>query len=328
MVPILKSLFPHANVSMLLRSYTKDVASGAEGLSEILAYDHNGKLKSFFEMLRELRLGRYDLAIIAFPRFRISLLLWLAGIPARLGTGYRWYSFLFNLRVFEHRKVGQKHESEYNLGLLKGLGVEPPVPPKPAVRFSEEDRLVALALMHELGIQKDDPWIILHPGSGGSARDWKAQNFGALATHLAEKGFTVAVTGGPGEDSLVAEVVKCSNGGGVPVVNRLNLKQLAALISFARLFVSNSTGPLHIASAVGTPVIGFYPDIPACSAVRWGPLTDRRVVFIPNRKNCPLCIGGECRSDLCMDQIRVEDVAKAALKLAARSRNLQPIETN
>lgn len=301
---------------MLLRTYTKDIAAGYEGLSEVLTYDHNGKPKSFFEMLRELKLGQYDLAIVAFPRFRIALLLFLAGVLTRVGTGYRWYSFLFNKKVFEHRKTGERHESQYNLGLLKGLGLKSQLSVKPSITVLEEDRLAALSVMHEMGIQRGNRWLILHPGSGGSARDWRPENFGRLANVLTKEGFKVAITGGPGENAIVNQVVDYSEGTGIAVVNRLNLKELAAFISEADLFVSNSTGPLHIAAAVGTPVIGFYPDIVVCSHRRWGPLSERKKVFAPDRTKCPLCRGGECRSNVCMDQIEVSEVVEAARELA------------
>lgn len=293
---------------MLLRTYTKDLAAGYDGLSEILTYDHEGNPKSFLEVLRELKRGDYDLAIVAFPRFRIALLLLLAGISVRVGTGFRWYSFLFNRRVYEHRKTGERHESEYNLGLLRAVGVQSRLPMRPLLKVSEEDQLAALAVMHEIGIQRGEPWAILHPGSGGSARDWKAENFGRLANVLSQEGYKVVVTGGPGESEIVRRTVQSSENKGIAVVGRLRLKELAAFISRADFLVANSTGPLHIAAAVGTPVIAFYPDIPACSEKRWGPLTERKKVFVPERSKCSLCQGRECRSNVCMDQIEVSNV--------------------
>ncbi|MBI3004626.1 MAG: glycosyltransferase family 9 protein [Ignavibacteriales bacterium] len=311
---------------MLLRNYTKDIASGYEGLSEVLTYDHAGKPKSFLEMLHELKRGRYDLAIVAFPRFRIALLLLIAGIPVRVGTGYRWYSFLFNRKVFEHRKTGERHESEYNVGLLRGLGLENGRSANPRLKVLEEDRLAALTVMHESGIQRGEPWVILHPGSGGSARDWSPENFGRLAKALHDDGYKVVITGGPGENEIVQQVVNHSEGKGVPVVGRFQLRELAAFISFAGLFVANSTGPLHIAAAVGTPVIGFYPDIPACSVKRWGPLSEQKKIFVPDRSKCPLCQGGDCRSNICMEQIAVDNVVEAVRELISTPKSVS-IET-
>ncbi len=118
-VEALKSNFPNAHVTMLVNSYTSILV---EDIAGTLLYDRDGKPRPFFEMLREIRNAHFDAVVIAYPRFRIALLLRLAGIPVRIGTGYRWYSFLFNKRIYEHRKTVEKHEAEYNLSLLKGLG--------------------------------------------------------------------------------------------------------------------------------------------------------------------------------------------------------------
>lgn len=96
------------------------------------------------------------------------------------------------------------------------------------------------------------------------------------------------------------------------------LKVLAAFLGNAELFVSNSTGPLHIAAATGTPVIAFYPPILACSPRRWGPLSDRKAVFMADNVVCPRCKGGPCQGNDCMDQIKVGEVLNAARNLISR----------
>jgi ADP-heptose:LPS heptosyltransferase len=93
------------------------------------------------------------------------------------------------------------------------------------------------------------------------------------------------------------------------------LKELAAFIGSARLFISNSTGPLHIAAAVGTPVIAFYPPIRECSQRRWGPLTEKKMLFTADNALCERCKGGPCQGNDCMDQITVDRVVQAARKL-------------
>ena len=114
---------------------------------------------------------------------------------------------------------------------------------------------------------------------------------------------------------VVEQVIKRSDGVALPSVGRLSLKELAAFISFARLFVSNSTGPLHIAAAVGVPVIAFYPPIRECSPRRWGPLAEQKAVFVADNALCERCRGGPCQGDDCMDQITVEQALGAARKL-------------
>ena len=315
LIRVLRKNFSTARISFLARTYTEDIVQGQPGLNEVISYDHEGVRKSFLVMLSELRHSGFDLAIVAFPRFRIALLLWLARVPMRVGSGYRWYSILFNKRVYEHRKTAMRHEFEYNLSLLRELGcdIDPDITPKMSIdsgvlRSAEDER-------RRLQLSDKDIVAILHPGSGGSARDWSAVNFGLLAIRLTKLGWKVVVTGARGEESLVREVLSQSGAWITSSVGILSLKEMAAFIQSADLFVSNSTGPLHIAAAVGTPVIGFYPPIVACSPQRWGPVTEKKFVFVPDRIQCGLCKGDECRGNVCMDQIKVDQVEEAAKQL-------------
>jgi heptosyltransferase-2 len=255
--------------------------------------------------------------VVSYPTFRLALLMFLSGIPVRVGTGYRWYSFLFNRRVYEHRKTAEKHELEYNLSLLSALGVPDPAPIPPSIVLSDDDVQEAARVAAELGLTTSTPRVVLHPGSGGSAREWSAESFGGLGMKLAAMGYDVVVTGGPGEDELVHSVVKRIGVSARAWVNRGSLKTLGAFIRDSALFVSNSTGPLHIAAAVGTPVIGLYPPILACSPTRWGPYTHKKAVFVPDARQCPRCRGGACRGNDCLELITVDQVLDAAQRLLA-----------
>ncbi|MGD0035670.1 MAG: glycosyltransferase family 9 protein [Bacteroidota bacterium] len=311
-IEALKQNFPNARIAMLLNSYT---ASLAEGIADVLYYNKEEALKPFFEMLAELRHARFDAVVVAFPRFRVALLLWLARIPVRIGTGYRWYSFLFNKKIFEHRKTVEKHEAEYNLSLLEGLGCTISSKPEANIVISEQERKKASDIRKSIGILDADLLILLHPGSGGSARDWKPENFSLLAYELKKRGFYVVITGGKAEIELVHSVTQNAGEGVKSFVSNLSLREFAAFIQTARLFVANSTGPLHIAAAVGTPVVGFFAPIHVMSPKRWGPLTNKKAIFVPDPMQCPRCKGGKCQGNDCMEQITVKQVLEAAVKL-------------
>lgn len=319
MIDALKARYPSARIGFLVRSYTREIVSGRDGLNLVLLYDDDrGVEKPLRKILAELRRHRFDAIIVTYPTFRLALLAYLAGIPVRVGTGYRWYSLLFNRRIYEHRKTAEKHEAEYNLSLLTAVGCQPGTNVKPVLETGGDALREAETVLEEHGLRAN-PFVILHPGSGGSARDWRPAHFGTLAARLHETGIRVLVTGGPGEEALLAQVRADSNGTATILRRPLSLKVLAALIKSAAVFVSNSTGPLHIAAAVGTPVVAFYPPIRQCSSARWGPLTDRKIIFEPSAADCPRCKGGACQSDVCMESIRVEDVQKAVLSLMRSS---------
>jgi heptosyltransferase-3 len=318
MAEVLKQNFPHVHLTLLVRRSTAELVEGNRFVDQILFYDDGKNFVPFFHLLTLLRRQRFDVVIHTYPRIRLALITWLANIPLRVGTGYRWYSFLFNKKVYEHRKYAERHELDFNCNLLKVLGcnVDEYRAPHLDVQPLALDKV--RTMIGEMGIPTNCRLVILHPGSGGSARDWSPEKFGALARKLSElPNVKVLLTGGNAENNLVAKVQLAA---GVPLysmVNALSLKEYAALASLASLFVGNSTGPLHIAAAVGTPVIGLYPQIPALSARRWGPVTEKKAVFTPKNKppDCRRCDGVKGSVCECMETISVEEVFDAGKRL-------------
>jgi heptosyltransferase III len=316
MLPLLRRRFPGAEISVMVREYTRELVEHHSCVDEVLVYEHEDSLASLWSMLMIIRRKEFDAAIIPYPRFRPTLILFLAGIPLRVGSGYRWYSFLFNRRVFEHRKDARRHEVEYNINLLSTLGITPTGEPQFEFRIPLSAQVVADAWLARNGIGISEGFVILHPGSGGSARDWPAEKFAALGNRIKQElSLKTVVTGGKGEGGLVQKVVQGIDGSSSSVVGELTLMELGALIRRAKLFISNSTGPMHIAAVVGAPVVAFFPPILQCSPVRWGPYTNKKKVLIADGANCPLCNGLPCRSDVCMDRIGVESAFNAAKEI-------------
>ena len=237
----------------------------------------------------------------------------------RVGTGYRYYSFLFNRRVYTHRKTAERHEVEYNLDLLAPLGCAA-VPAKPLdvpLDIPPAARERASMLLREAGVT--GRFVVVHPGSGGSAREWPLEHFGLLARRIIEgMNLAVVVTGTGGESARAEEVARGSPGRAVNLAGRLNVKELAALLQMSSLLVANSTGPLHVGVAVGTPVVGLFPQIPVMGPRRWGPYTDNARVLVPERPpDCDECAGGAGISCACMASITVETAYAAAAELLA-----------
>lgn len=319
MAHALKHHIPSAHISMLIRCYTAELVEHDTAVDDVVYYDDGKGLLPVHSLVRALRGRKFDVVFHTYPRFRAALITWLAGIPVRVGTGYRWYSFLFNRRIFEHRKNAERHELEYNLNLLTALGYPAnAAPPSPALEVSGAASEKVHSLLRESGIEREDRIVILHPGSGGSAREWSPANFGALGRKLSElRDVRVIVTGGAGEEGVVGKVQSIIGTSAISVVNRLTLGEYAALAKRASLFISNSTGTIHVAAAVGTQVIGLYPHLLPLSAARWGPYTDKKVTFSPANRpmNCAQCTGERGTSCECMDSIPVDQVFEAAAKI-------------
>jgi heptosyltransferase-3 len=325
MLPPLRSYYPDAHIALLLNRYTGEIVKGNPYVNELLWYDEPGHPVPFLAMLHLIRSRHFDAAIVVHPTPRLACLVFLARIPLRIGSGYRFYSFLFNRRVYEHRKDAKRHEVEYNLRLLKELECPTQGRPEFHIDIGPEDQLVAEKLIDPLNWSSGEELVILHPGSGGSAREWPSENFAALASKLmTERTVKVLITGVKGDEEKGQKILDATGNSSLSLVGMLGLKELAALVRRSSLLVSNSTGPIHIAAAVGTPVVGLYPQITPMSAARWGPYTEKKRVLTPNKPiDCSECDPRRGDPCACMASITVEEVYNAATELLSRAGAVQ-----
>ncbi len=311
MLDILRLNYPDAYIAMLVREYTADLARNTDNVDEVILYDKNGKLIPFFEILDIFRKRKFDVVFFAFPRMRLAVLAWLAGIPNRFGTGYRLYSIFFNKRVFEHRKHAEHHELEYNLNLLKASGCVAEKVKAPWINVPSSSLEKVKNKLSRYGIDTGvHKIVIIHPGSGGSTINWRVENFSELGKMISNIPKTkIIITGSIGENQLVRKLEKDISQNVIGIIDEFSLVEYAALAKLADLFIGNSTGPLHIAAAVGTQVFAFYPQITAMSPRRWGPYTEKKNIFVPVNKpsDCKKCLKNKSNCE-CMDTISVEEV--------------------
>lgn len=322
-LPVFSSLrrrFPRARLVLLAGRYGGAIVEGFPHVDEILWYDDPAGPVPFRRMLARIRGERFDAAVVVHPTLRLALLAFLSRIPLRVGTGYRYYSFLFNRRVYTHRKTAERHELEYNMELLAPLGCDGAAakPLDVPIDIPRDARDRVRVLLEGAGVHGG--YAVLHPGTGGSAREWPPDNFGALARRVAgDMNLSVVVTGTAGESARAEAIARSVPGRGVSLAGRLTVKELAALLQGAALLVANSTGPLHVAVAVGTPVVGLYPQIPVMGPRRWGPYTARARVLVPMKPpECDDCTGKTGVPCACMASITVDTVYDAAADLLSQ----------
>jgi lipopolysaccharide heptosyltransferase II len=306
---IVKRYYPECRLTLLLRNYTKSLADKHPFIDEVLILDEKEGKMSFFGNIKMIEKQKFDTVIVVNPTLLSSLILFFSGIKNRIGTGYRWYSLLFNYKAFEHRKYGERHEVEFNINLLKFLGIEEKVKPGNAGFNLQIDKLSServKTILKVKGINLKNPIIIVHPGSGGSAVDLPRESFKELIQLISSNlKAEIIITGSKDEMKLCEELHvagKTRNLAGL-----FNLPELTALINCSDIFISNSTGPLHIAAALGKYVIGFYPKIAACSKERWGPYSDKSYVFTPDLE-CTNCTRKQCERLNCMSSIKVNEI--------------------
>ena len=308
---IVKKYYPACKITFLIRSYTKSLVENNSFIDNVIILHEDKGKPAIKKNIIEISSHSFDSAIIVSPTFITALIIFLSRIKVRIGTGYRWYAFLFNKKVFVHRKYAQKHELEFNIDLLKNFGINESITTE-NVRFNlfpfkgSKHRIEKELEINNIFSGK--PIVVVHPGSGGSAVDLPIDKFRNLVELIDSKlDVNIIITGNQAEKNICEKLVSGNN-----VKNfagRFDLSELIALIDKADLFISNSTGPIHIAAALNKHVIGFYPKILSCSPQRWGPYTNKKFIFMPEI-NCTNCSREQCERLDCMSSVDINKVFK------------------
>jgi heptosyltransferase-3 len=272
----LKQFNPKAKIVLYTRTYVQALLYQSEAVDKVVYVEENDE--DFAKFLKE---DNIEVCFFPRPRFKEVWAAKKAGVKLRIGTAYRWYSFLLNEKIRDHRKNAQFHEVQYNIRMLEQItGTKNAIVLEyPKVKAEAMHRVELL--MQNFGLNINDDFFIIHPGSGGSAKDWQAHNMGKAAKQIARKTqFKILITGSRSEEFLCKRAeIECA--GAYNLCGSLDLDELIALISVSKLLIANSTGVLHIAAAMQVPVIGLYPNTAHLSSRRWGPWSEKSVVFSP-----------------------------------------------
>jgi heptosyltransferase III len=307
----IRERLPDAEIAFMVQPYTAPIVRRVAVIDRVLTVpDEHGAL-------HQMRSYRPDAIIFARPEMRLALDALIARIDVRIGTGYRWYSGLFTRWVYEHRRKGEKHEAEYGVGLLTPLfDGELPVR-MPRLEVSEEGRAEAMRRLTEAGVSGE--YVVLHPGSRGSASDYPAEAFGRVAAALLEEnaGLSIVVTAGEGEHALASRVAG-HGGERAKVLGDLSLDAFSELLRGARGFLGVSSGPAHLAALVATPVVALYPGLPPVWPVRWEPWGEHVTTLVPHPEE-PFCAGCERRHppENCVARIGTDRIIEACREMLA-----------
>ena len=308
---VLKQKVPKAQIDFLVAPYTAPILKNNPFINEIIL-DDNRSIKGFLKLREVIKQKKYDVAIVLHPTLKLAWLLKSAGVPCRIGTGYRGYSFLFNLKHFQHRKTVEKHELEYNLDMLKVLGLEPQkILPK--LYLSANEKNEADIFLKRFGINSDDIVVLVHPGSGGNALIWPVEKFGELADKLIDSYSVKVLVTGQADEKILAEKMKSRmKHSFLDLTGKTDLRLLSAIIEKVDLLVCNSTGSMHIAASLGISTVALFCPIFTASPKRWGPYGEGHTVILPPVPPCKNCSPVKCERGNCMDLITVEEVFEKA----------------
>lgn len=322
--PVLEALHrqsPETQITVLVRSNVVPLLAGLPSVKSCLIFDPAGRhqgVRGFLNLVLDIRAGRFASALVLQSHRKIAMALFFARVPVRLGPYSKIHSYLFyNRGLRQRRSQVEMHEADYNLQLLEKLGFQiPSTGLSTKVAVAPGARKSALDWLAQKGWRRGErKWVAVHPGMGGSALNWPEEHYVELIAALLDEGMGVLVTTGPDEQGLLSRFSSHPLLAGRGVVfysasKEDSIEFLAGLYSQMDLVVAPSTGPLHLAVALGRPVLSFYPTLKVQSIKRWGPYgvdSQRAIVLQPQ---------SDCAHDRdCMKSLSVQEAWAACRKL-------------
>lgn len=297
---------PGSRIVFLGKTYTQAIIENCPDVDSFLNWDELRAL-SDTEQVNRLRQLHIDAVVHVFPNKAIARLCKQADIPLRIGTRNRLFHWLTcNRLVALSRRHSPLHESQLNLELLRPLGLSqlPGLAAMSAYLHLNTPGPLPAALQSWLVPGK--PHVLLHPKSQGSAREWELEKFGLLARLLHQRGYQVFVSGTSQEQALMKDWLEKNKAFITDLTGKLTLPQFISFIGACDGLVAASTGPLHLAAALGIHALGLYPPMRPIHPGRWAPL-GAKASFLVLNKDC-----SSCRKDPaachCIRQLSVEAV--------------------
>lgn len=306
----LKAAYPAARLTVLVNRGTEDILRGNPHVDEIVPLDR-GSILQQIRFASEIRRRRFDTVVDLTDGDRAAFLTWISGASVRIGFNaeQRWTGHCYTTVV---RGEDRAHRIERDLAALSPLGLEAR-DRIPRIWLTPEDDAGVETLVRELGIPRDRAWVVIQPAARYWFKAWPPERFAELADRLSDRfGCQILVGGSLQEATLTQAVVNHAKHQLLNIAGRSDVRTLAALLKRSALFVGNDTGVMHIASAVGTPVVGLFgPSNP----VEWGPRGGSSEVIYKGL-DCRICFHPTCRrgEENCMKLITVDDVMAAAVR--------------
>lgn len=304
MAGIIKQFIPQSKIIFLGRNYTKDVIALSEHVNEFVSYDDILKLNPIEQINAFKKLNATHI-IHVFPVKEIAQLAKKAGIANRIGTTNRlWHWFTCNVRIKLSRKNSDLHEAQLNTKLLSPLGINKEFSIEELANNYGFTKVPVLEKAYVDLIDKTKINIILHPKSKGSAREWGLDNFSKLISELDKTTHAIYISGTQQEGELVKELI-AKHPEVIDLTGKLSLQQFIAFINHCDVLIAASTGPLHIASALGKKALGLFAPMRPIHPGRWKPIGLKANYLVLN-KDC-----SDCRKTMdchCIREIKTMDV--------------------
>ena len=334
-VRAIRRAYPDAHISLLVKPWVADIFKENLDINEIILYDEGFMgIKGKLRLANKLRRQRFDIAILLQNAFDAALLAWLAKIPERIGYSRGGRGFLLTKAIPINKDIASQHQVYYYLNLLKSIGIET-IETQPCIYLTDAERQWARNI---LGANGHSPLhrtpnklskgvlpyaptqflIGINPGATyGSAKRWMPERFAELIFRIInELDGRIIIFGSKSENEIADEILqglKTQNSKLkthiLNMVGKTNLRELAALTAECNAFITNDSGPMHMASALFVPVVAIFGSTNKAST---GPFGEGHKIISKNLP-CSPCMKRKCPEGhlKCMIEITADNVFAA-----------------
>jgi len=308
----LKKAFPRARLTVLVAPATRELLEGNPVVDEVIVYNRKGTCwgtAGFLRMVGQLRQRRFDLAINYHTKRRTNLLCFFSRIPRRVGYCNEKWGIVLTDRVPDDRPQGKKHEAQYCLDLLRPLGVEASTL-ETFMPVDKKHEDWARALCRHLSLDLMRPIIAIHPGASCSTKKWPARFFTQVVNQLQEKYHAQVILVGAADSRPEAQTILNEAHGRVfDLTGQTSLGQFVSLMRRCTMLISNDSGPVHLADAVGIGVVAIFTrNQPGINPERWRPLGPRATYVAPPVDLEPCFAKGKVLDPIYLEKVTVGQV--------------------
>ncbi len=307
----LRRTFPDAFIATLTQPHTKNILVNNPFLNETLTDDLSKE--SFWSVVKNIRKYRFTDALLMVPTERAAYQLFFAGIKNRVGIGHKLYEIITGMKsVSRNNYIPLRHEADYCLDLARKIGV---VTDDYTLQIfvTDKEKDEAGDFLEGNGVGRDDFKIFLHSGSLGSAPNWSEEKYFQLVKLMLEKyadrQVKIILTAREMSAEFVGRLMELDSGRIINLASKLgDLRDMIKVIAWADIFIGPSTGPLHIADALGRKCIGIHCHRPMSCGRHQGVINAMSVNAEVSEENCRRYCSADMEVCGIEEGLRVEDV--------------------
>ncbi|HYR91702.1 MAG TPA: lipopolysaccharide heptosyltransferase II [Terriglobia bacterium] len=315
-IPAMKAVrahFTQAEITLLVRPWVAGLFTSAPFIDKVWSAPRPSRLLDWIRITRDMRTRRFNLALLFPNSFESALMTFMGRVPQRIGYATDGRAWMLTNAIAPSAK--KRHQVHYYMDIVKTLSVNAEQP-SIAIEATNDETAAARKLLASEGIPAEAPFLVVNPGAAyGSAKRWSEDRFADVADVLArELGLQVAIIGS-GVEQPIAEKIRGRMKSRTAVLNgKTSLETLIGVLAASTLMITNDSGPMHIAAALGVPTVAVFGSTDERVTGPYGP----RIRIVKHPVECSPCLLRECPIDhRCMTRVNVEDVCRAARELLA-----------